>query len=321
MTSPDLPGADPAAEWRGSYVRYDIVKEFVIAFVVVALLSLLLSALFSSPDKHPVTIAAWAKATPVDFVTTALSELDGSSKTATYGPPYNNTPDAGQKIGPVSLQRAAGVRIPVDTAKDFVIGPLSTVPSQPALSAALARYQAASSDQQSRWTKNYSDALNHASYSNGTLRIPAGDYGPVNQMMQSELSLARSGGVDGYLLSTPQFYSTDYTKPLLFLADGGYLSDLATADHLQGDQWGMMNETGSFPGQAWLWLYTMWYQISPFNSSGNADALIWGIMLILTLVLILVPFIPGLRSLPRYLGVHRLIWRDYYREVEGPRTT
>ena len=31
----------------------------------------------------------------------------------------------------------------------------------------------------------------------------------------------------------------------------------------------MMNETGNYPGQAWLWLYTFWYQIPPFSSSGN----------------------------------------------------
>jgi hypothetical protein len=27
----------------------------------------------------------------------------------------------------------------------------------------------------------------------------------------------------------------------------------------------------------------------------------------------LVPFIPGLRSLPRVIPIHRLVWRDYYR--------
>ena len=28
----------------------------------------------------------------------------------------------------------------------------------------------------------------------------------------------------------------------------------------------MMNETGSYPGQVWLWLYTFWYQVKPFSS-------------------------------------------------------
>ena len=34
--------------------------------------------------------------------------------------------------------------------------------------------------------------------------------------------------------------------------------------NLLGSQWGMMNETGAYPGQAWLWLYTFWYQV-PFG--------------------------------------------------------
>jgi hypothetical protein len=42
-------------------------------------------------------------------------------------------------------------------------------------------------------------------------------------------------------------------------------------------------------------------------------------MLILTAALILVPFIPGLRSIPRKVPVYRLIWRDYYRHVEDRR--
>ena len=63
-----------------------------------------------------------------------------------------------------------------------------------------------------------------------------------------------------------QFYGTDYTKPLLFIADGAYLANLAQAQHLPGTQWGMMNETGNYPGQAWLWLYTMWYQVPPMKT-------------------------------------------------------
>jgi hypothetical protein len=42
-------------------------------------------------------------------------------------------------------------------------------------------------------------------------------------------------------------------------------------------------------------------------------------MLILTAALILLPFIPGLRSIPQKLPVYRLIWRDYYRHVKDQR--
>jgi hypothetical protein len=36
-------------------------------------------------------------------------------------------------------------------------------------------------------------------------------------------------------------------------------------------------------------------------------------MVVLTLALMFLPFIPGLRSIPRIIPLHRLIWRDYYR--------
>jgi hypothetical protein len=136
-------------------------------------------------------------------------------------------------------------------------------------------------------------------------------------MMSSLASLAASGGLDGALVNSNQFYQTNYTRPLLFLSGGDYFESRAEAQHLLGEQWGMMNETGSYPGQVWLWLYTFWYEIAPFNTSDNADAQIWFLMMLLSLALICIPVIPGLRSLPRHLGVHRLIWRDHYRRIEG----
>ena len=127
---------------------------------------------------------------------------------------------------------------------------------------------------------------------NGRLHVPGGRYGPVGLMIGSLTTMAQTGGLDGTLLSEGEFYNTNYTKPLLFLADGTYLADKAQAQHLSGSQWGMMNETGNYPGQAWLWLYTMWYQVSPMNSSTNGDLEVWLIMMVLSVVLIFLPFIP-----------------------------
>jgi hypothetical protein len=62
-----------------------------------------------------------------------------------------------------------------------------------------------------------------------------------------------------------------------------------------------------------MWLYTFWYQVKPFSTSDNADAQVWLLMMVLTVGLMLLPFIPGLRSIPRWIPVHRLIWRDWYR--------
>jgi hypothetical protein len=304
-----------AKPWTGATRRYDLVKEFVVALVVVSLLTIALAVVFSSPDKKQVTIATWAKAAPNDFVLTAAAELDRSSGTATYGAPYTHTPGAAQKIGPVSLQHIAGVSTPIDTVHDFVVRPLRGTSGDQALRNALATWSAASASTEEHWASSYDSALQKAP-DNDPAKVRAGAYGPTPVMLNRLLAMARNGGLDGALLTQGQFFQTDYTKPLLFIADGAYLEDLAGRDHLAGDQWGMMNETGSYPGQAWLWLYTFWYQVKPFSTSGNADALVWGLMAVLTLAFVLVPFIPGLRSLPRVVRVYRLIWRDYYRTAE-----
>ena len=136
-------------------------------------------------------------------------------------------------------------------------------------------------------------------------------------MMGALLGQAQSGGLDGALLTNAGFFQTDYTKALLFLSDGGYFAARAKALHLLGTQWGMMNETGSYPGQVWLWLYTFWYQIKPFSDSANADALVMMMMGILSVVFILIPFIPGVRDIPRWIPLYRYIWRDHYRDVSS----
>lgn len=303
--------------WSGAYAPYDIVKELCIALGVVLALTLLAAALFSSPDQKPSTIAQWSRSMPTDFVTTAVGELGGSSTTAGYGPPYNHNA-SGQHIAFLRPQKWLGVSHPIDTTKDFVTGPLQTIPNAPAVRSAIATYQAAPTKTQTGWTDAYTKALGKATPGpGGSVTVPPGDYGPVAPMMNSLLGLAQSGGLDGSLLTSRQFFQTDYTKSLLFLADGGELSGRAMGDHLLGNQWGMMNETGSYPGQVWLWLYTFWYQIKPFSTSHNADILVFSVMGVLSLLFILIPFLPGIRDLPRLLPLHRLIWREHYRELRA----
>jgi hypothetical protein len=123
--------------------------------------------------------------------------------------------------------------------------------------------------------------------------------------------------LDGLLLSSNHFYQTDYSKPLLFINDGGYASSLAQAQHLTGNEWGMMNETGLYPGQTWLWLYTLCYQLPPFNQVSYGDLLVVLMMVLLTTLLMLVPFIPGLRDIPRLVPIYRLIRRGYSAETKA----
>lgn len=289
--------------------HYDLAKEFVVALGAVALLSLVLAGLFSSPDENPVTIKAWAQASPGDFTATALAELDGTSDTAGYGPPYNAA-STGQQLGPVSLAKAAGITHPIDTAQAFVLTPIEQVSQSTNVCAALAGYLAASADRQSAWTGAYSTALD--AVGDDPSKVKPGDYGPVPVLLGELLDQARSGSLDSQLTAEQGFYNTDYTLPLLFLADGSYLSADADGQHLAGDQWGMMNAQGNFPGQLWLAPYTFWYQIAPYDTSGNGDVLVWATMALLGAVFVLLPFIPGLRSIPRLVPVYRLIWRRHY---------
>jgi hypothetical protein len=315
MTAVTTPsGTDrPRSGWRGPTREYDLLKEVLVALLAVALLTAGLAAIFSSPDEKQITLQSWAKTDPGDFVATATGELAGTTTSAGYGPPYNSASE-GQSIGPLSLQKWGGVRIPVDPPNDFVVTPLSRE-SDATVVAAVTQWKTATADQQTKWATDYSDALGKAD--NDPAKVEAGSYGPVPLMTTTLLGMATRGVLDTDLVD-PQggFYQTDYTRPMLFLGDSAYLDDTAGVHNLHGDQWGMMNETGNYPGQAWLWLYTFWYQVPPFTTSwgDNADAIIWGLMMVLSLALLLVPFIPGLRSLPRRIPIYRLIWRSYYRD-------
>lgn len=193
-----------------------------------------------------------------------------------------------------------------------------TLTGQPALQRAVTTYQTAGTKRQQAWATAYAKALGRSGARvapTGSITVPNGSFGPVPTMMTGLLRFAQSGGLDGALLTSGQFYQTDYTKPLMFLADGGLLAQRAQVEHLLGTQWGMMNETGSYPGQVWLWLYTFWYQIKPFSTSANADVLVMTVMGVLSLAFVLIPFIPGVSDLPRRLPIYRLIWRDHYRAL------
>jgi hypothetical protein len=290
---------------------YDLVKEFTIALGVILALSLGLAAVFSSPDDASITMSGWARSDPTDVAATAAGELAGTTTSATYGAPYNHASD-GQSVLGLKLQRWGGVGVPVSSA-DLVLQPLRAVGNDPILARALQQWDALTPGRQVADATAYADALANAPH--GRLAgIPAsGRYGPVPVLVVRFLDLARSGGLEGSLTSSGNFYGGDQTRAMLLLSDGAYLEDRAVADNLGGDQWGMMNEVGNYAGQRWMWLYTFWYQVKPFSTSSIADAQIWLLMMALTVALVFVPWIPGVRDIPRWIPVHRLVWRDHYR--------
>ena len=274
---------------------------------MVTLLTAGLAAVFSSPDEKAITMSGWAQAAPNDVVATAAGELAGTTTSAAYGAPYNTNAE-GQKLLGVPLQKWGGVRLPVRL-RDLVLQPLGTVRGDAALAAALGTWRSASADQQAKWARRLRGRPGQ-----GPGQRPGEGGARVTSVRcpswpTSFLGVARSGGLEGQLTSSGNFYGGDQTRALLLLTDGAYLEDTARAQNLGGDQWGMMNETGNYPGQPWMWLYTFWYQVPPFSTSENADAQVWGLMMVLTLGLMFLPLIPGLRDIPRWVPLHRLIWR------------
>jgi hypothetical protein len=147
-----------AAPWKGKTKRYDIVKEGSVALAFVMVLTIILSLFMGSPDETPLTFKGWAVSNSDNFYATAVQELAGTSGTATYGAPYNKAAD-GLNLGPLWLQKWAGVTRPIDSVNDFVISPLSTQVMSTDIASALATWNAATAVQKHVWATTYDDAI------------------------------------------------------------------------------------------------------------------------------------------------------------------
>jgi hypothetical protein len=160
--------------------------------VVVAVLVGALALVFGSPKVDSVTYQSWAKADPVDFVTTEITELAGTSKTATYGPPYNDGTAQFQAIGPFSPQGFFGVHTPVDAARDFIIGPLTAMtPLDPGIATALDTWNAADDAQRTAWATAATAA--RVDVAGTTVTLAGDDSGPIASMMTTLLAAATGG--------------------------------------------------------------------------------------------------------------------------------
>jgi hypothetical protein len=326
--------------WKGPKRPFDLIKEVSLLTAFVLILVVVLGLVIGGPESAPVSFKEWATNQPGDFYTTAITELDGSSGTATYGVPYQANTDAAQKYGPLCPACWWGETYPIHTPIDFVINPLKAVSGDPALAEAINQWQTANPDTQKSWTEAYTTALatvtkdttvlagdtsdggNALPVLNGA--VPAGDYGPVGTLMDSLYSDATAGGLDAFMTSAEgagdgTFYNLDYTKSLMFLADGVYYNATGSANaapryagYLGGDQWGVVNEVANWPGAWWLTPYSIWYQFGPGLNSGNGDLYVMILVAIFSFFILLIPFIPGVRSIPKWIPIYKIMWKDYY---------
>jgi len=302
------------AYFRGIATKpYDLLREGLIVFLIVAVVVVVVSAVLSSPDYPTVRGEDVANRQPLAFLKTSADILAGNSSIQDYGPPYTPDTENAQNIIGVAPANWFGVRDRIDPVQDFIIKPLRRVAIlNEGVASALRSYEAASPDQEQAWLSAYLSALDEATVANGKVQIPSGNYGPVPTLMNGMLDLGRAGLLEGALESSDRLpYTLDSTRSLLYFQDDVYAGVAEKLD-LLGDQWGITNETGRYPGAWWLWPYSFFYQVRPMSSSDNADLQVGGIMIGVFLLLLLAPFIPIVNRLPGWLGVHRLIWRDWH---------
>ncbi|NMP24932.1 cytochrome B6 [Sulfobacillus harzensis] len=294
---------------RYRYVPADFVKHLLGTTLVVAVLAVVLSGLFHEPVRPALKINTYATTHPKEFLTVALGDLNGTGEIANYGPPYNNGTGSVQDV----VQTWVGVIHPVYPREDFVLKPLAYAAHlDPSLTPALRQFTHASAAQQAQWEEAFATALQHARVQGPRVLVPAGAYGPLNTMMQGILRLGQSGLMTGALDRSPADYQFDNQNSLLFL-QGRPLHNAAKKLELEGNQWGIIHEERApYPGPWWMTIVTAIYQLPFIANASAADALALGSGMVVFLVLMLAPWIPGINRLPRLLGVHRLIWRKYY---------
>lgn len=300
---------------------FDMVKEGIISLGLVTAGVLVVSIFAAAPYRPAVTNQQVAVSNPLVVEQTVIGDLDGTGSIASYGPPYNNgwrgSAQSVQALGPFSPQTWWGTPYYINTAKADVLTPLSmlaTASGNASLTKAIQTYEQAPWSQQSQWDQNFQNALNKAKVANGQVVLAPGNYGPVALMMSSELRLAQSGLLSGALSreTNSGVYRWNVQNNLLFL-QGTAMHNAANTINMSGEQWGINHDEQAVPGPWWLTPYTFLYQIPPWNTIAAGDELAAYTVGFLFMLLIFVPWIPGLNKLPRLIPVYRLIWRDWYR--------
>jgi len=302
------PATDVVKNYR--LVPEDFVKHLFTTLVIVVGLVLIASFLFGVPEVQPLTIKGYATSNPVPFEQMALRALDGTGQIANYGPPYNHGTGNVESV----LQQAAGILHPINAETDFILNPLKMAASvNPAITPTLNAFTHASKAQQAQWEAAYTKALAHGVYRDGVVVTAKGNYGPLPALLNETLALGKSGLMSGALMRNGSVITRfDNQNYLLFLQGAPLQQDPATQT-MAGGNWGIIHPAvNGYPGAWWMTIPTWIYQWPFVANSTASDALALSIGFLFWLVLALTPWIPGWNRLPRYLGVHRLIWKQYY---------
>jgi hypothetical protein len=303
--------ATPATKARVSdrpperLVRHVFWKYPILAAVLLLVVASL-AALVGSPNYPRASIADAAQSDPGGAVLAFTQELDGTSSSAMNAAEFGMG-DPGQVFVVQPLQRYAPL-LGSDVA------------------AALSTYTSATSDQAQQWAAAYDKALGTImpqggsgdmggggaggmggvqSPDYGKIDTLQGDFGPVPTMVKADLQLAQGGYLEQDLQAVDPGHSFHLVN--IWLYDHPALLNTAVAQGLTDDQWGMVKERGFAVGPWYLIIPAVIHVELPNGSTGQGFVL--DNLAFAFLLLFLVPLIPGIRSLPRYLRLYRLIYR------------
>lgn len=250
--------------------------------VLVALI-MLLAVIFPSPFLKPDTIKEVAQTDPKLIGQTLIKEFNHTSDTATYL----------DSIDPYKY----------DTRAIYIEQPYANLVALQHTTNLMQKYNSQPKTLQDTQFKQASDYFDNA--------FPAKDdaANPLEQIILSLINMSAAGIYEPTLnVAGPSGDQSTYT--LRFLADTGVMDQRAESLGITTDQYGMLREEkGHIPPGAW-WLAPIGllnHTVLAHDDNGDRDgAIILGGFL---LILIALPYVPGLNRLPDWLKVYKIIWR------------
>jgi hypothetical protein len=208
-----------------------------------------------------------------------------------------------------------------DPGQVFVLNPLrqaAPLLGSNALQQAIATYDGANADQQQTWASNYDKALGTITPMGGgamSSGIPSpdfskidtlkGDFGPVPVLVKADLQLAQNGYLEQYLQGVDPGHLFHLVN--IWLYDHPNLLNTAVAQGLTDDQWGMVKERGFSVGPWYLAIPAVFHVYFP-NGADGTWFVIWN-LLFAAILMFVVPLVPGIRDIPKYLKLYRFIYR------------
>lgn len=294
---------------RHVFWKYPLIAT--VSLVVVAVVAIAVG----SPNYPPARITSTAKADPAGFVLSFTQELDGMSASAANAKEFGMG-DPGQVfvLNPVRAAMPILGDVGVDMLPSLKSSDVRT---------AISTYDSASTDQRMTWASNYENALHtivpmRAGMEGGGgmesgAGSPAmdkisglrGDFGPVPTIVETDVFLAQQGYLEQYLEGIDPGHSLHLTNICLY--DHPAMLATAVDQGLTDDQWGMVKERGFAVGPWYLAVPAVFHVYFPGGTTGTGFV-VWNMLFALVLLFVL-PLVPGIRDLPRYLKLYRFIYR------------